>query len=141
MTIAELNDEVAGLQEAANRALRAGDPRGAVEHFQRAVALAPQRLDLWMGLAASQRAIGATVAALNAVNGALEREPRFFPALLMKGSLLDAMGRTAEAAKMYGVVVQLAPPAAELNRIDPARPGARRRGPPRLQPLADRGPR
>jgi aspartyl/asparaginyl beta-hydroxylase (cupin superfamily) len=115
MTIAEVNHEVAALQEAANRALRAADPRGAGEHFQRAVALAPERLDLWMGLAASQRAIGSTVAALNAVNGALEREPRFFPALLMKGSLLDAMGRTAEAAKMYGVAVQLAPPAADLN--------------------------
>ncbi len=115
MTIEATGDQVAALQDAANRALRAADPQGASELFQRAVAVAPERLDLWMGLAASQRALGAPIAALNAVNGALEREPRFFPALLMKGSLLDAMGRTAEAAKLYGVVIQLAPPAADLN--------------------------
>jgi aspartate beta-hydroxylase len=115
MTIAELNDEVAALQEAANQALRAADPGGAREHFQRAIALAPERLDLWMGLAASQRAVGDGVGALSAVDGALAVEPRFFPALLMKGSLLETLGRASEAAKMYGVAVQLAPPPASLN--------------------------
>ncbi|HEY1560817.1 MAG TPA: aspartyl/asparaginyl beta-hydroxylase domain-containing protein [Caulobacteraceae bacterium] len=76
--------------------------------------MAPERLDLWMGLAASQRGAGELVAAVASVDGALAIEPRFFPALLMKGSLLDALGRTAEAAKLYGVAVQLAPPPERL---------------------------
>jgi len=115
MTIEAASDQAAALQAAANRALRAADPHGASELFQRAVAVAPERLDLWMGLAASQRGAGDLVAALASVNSGLAREPRSFPALLMKGSLLDALGRAADAAKIYGVAVELAPPAATLN--------------------------
>lgn len=115
MTIEATGDQVAALQDAANRALRAADPQGASALFQRAVAVAPGRLDLWMGLAASQRGAGDLVAALAAVDSGLAQEPRSFPALLMKGSLLDALGRAAEAAKVYGVAVQLAPPANTLN--------------------------
>jgi aspartyl/asparaginyl beta-hydroxylase (cupin superfamily) len=115
MTIETAGGEVAALQDAANRALRAADPQGASALFQRAVAVAPDRLDLWMGLAASQRGAGDIVAALASVDSALAQEPRSFPALLMKGSLLDALGRAAEAAKIYGVAVQLAPPKSNLN--------------------------
>jgi aspartyl/asparaginyl beta-hydroxylase (cupin superfamily) len=115
MTTDTARDDAVALQDAANRALRAGDPKGASELFRRAVVIAPQRLDLWMGLAASQRGAGDPVAALASVQSALAREPRSFPALLMKASLLDALGRAAEAAKVYGVAVQLAPPLGSLN--------------------------
>jgi aspartyl/asparaginyl beta-hydroxylase (cupin superfamily) len=115
MTIDAASDHVAALQDAATRALRAANPRAAAALFQRALAEAPERLDLWMGLAASQRGAGDIVAALASIDSALEREPRSFPALLMKGSLLEAIGRAAEAAKIYGVAVKLAPPATSLN--------------------------
>jgi aspartyl/asparaginyl beta-hydroxylase (cupin superfamily) len=115
MTIEATSETVPALQEAANRALRAADPRAAAALFQRALAAAPGRLDLWMGLAASQRGASDVVGALNSVNSALQLEPRSFPALLMKGSLLEALGRTSEAAKIYGVAAQLAPPADSLN--------------------------
>src|SRR5580704_7145005 len=100
MTNAAAAEAVAKLQDAGNKALVAGNPRAAADFLQQALALAPDRLDLWMGLAASQRRAGDLVAAVASVDGALEQEPRFFPALLMKGSLLDALGRTADAAKL-----------------------------------------
>ena len=119
MTNADSAEAVSKLQDAGNKALVAGNPRAAADLLQQALALAPDRLDLWMGLAASQRRAGDLVAAVASVDGALEQEPRFFPALLMKGSLLDALGRTADAAKLYGVVLRLAPPASSLS--DPTR--------------------
>ena len=80
MTNADRTGAVAALQEAGNRALLRGDPRAAADLLQRALTLAPERLDLWMGLAASQRGAGDLVAAIASVDGALAQEPRFFPA-------------------------------------------------------------
>ncbi|HXV01774.1 MAG TPA: aspartyl/asparaginyl beta-hydroxylase domain-containing protein [Caulobacteraceae bacterium] len=109
------NPRVARLEEEAITALRAADPHTAREHFQRALALAPRRLDLWMGLAASQRAAGDQVAALTSIGSALQCERLFFPALLMKGSLLEALGRHAAAASAYGVAIQNAPPPGTMS--------------------------
>ena len=106
---------VEALKEAADQALRRRDTAEARRSFERALNLAPRRLDLWMGLAASQRAAGDTAAALASVGGALAVEPRFFPALLMKGSLLEALGRDKEAATTYGAAAKLAPPEASLT--------------------------
>jgi len=106
---------VEALKEAADQALRRRDTAEARRSFERALALAPRRLDLWMGLAASQRAGGDAEAALASVGGALAVEPRFFPALLMRGSLLEALGRDKEAATTYGAAVKLSPPEASLT--------------------------
>jgi aspartate beta-hydroxylase len=108
------NEALNSLKDGADRALRSADPRAARELFQRAVDLAPARVDLWMGLAASQRALGDLAGALAAAEGALAQEPRFFPALLMKASLLEALGEARQAAMVYGVAIKLAPPAASL---------------------------
>ena len=108
------NEGLNSLKDGADRALRNADPRSARELFQRAVDLAPGRVDLWMGLAASQRALGDLAGALAATEGALVQEPRFFPALLMKGTLLEALGEDRQAAVVYGVAAKLAPPAATL---------------------------
>jgi aspartyl/asparaginyl beta-hydroxylase (cupin superfamily) len=62
-----------------------------------------------MGLAACERVIGDFGAALSAVDGALSAQPRLFPALLMKGSLLEALDMMKPAAKVYGTAVKLAP--------------------------------
>ena len=108
------NEALSSLKDGADRALRSADPRAARELFQRAIDLAPARVDLWMGLAASQRALGDLVGALAAAEGALAQEPRFFPALLMKGTLLEALGERRQAAMVYGVAAKLAPPPAAL---------------------------
>jgi aspartate beta-hydroxylase len=101
---------VAALKDRADGALLRGDPRAARELFQRATELAPGRIDLWMGLAACERSLGDPAAALAAVEGALKGEPRLFPALLMKGALLEQLGLEAPAAAIYGTAIDLAPP-------------------------------
>lgn len=105
----------AALKERADQALRRADPAGAKVLFEQAAALTPERADIWLGLAASRRVLGDHGGALEAVEGALTVEPRSFPALLMKGSLLEAMGKKTEAAILYGTVVRLAPPASQLG--------------------------
>jgi aspartyl/asparaginyl beta-hydroxylase (cupin superfamily) len=109
-----VNEALISLKDRADRALRNADPRTAQELFLLAVDQAPARLDLWMGLAASRRALGDLGGAVLAVEGALAQEPRFFPALLMKGSLLEALGESRAAAAAYGIAAQLAPSAASM---------------------------
>jgi aspartyl/asparaginyl beta-hydroxylase (cupin superfamily) len=108
MTTATI-DAIADLKTAADRAMARADPRVARDLFERAVALAPGRLDILIGLAACRRALGEAEASLGAVEAALAVDPRFFPALLMRGSLLESMGRTKQAAKAYGTALLLAP--------------------------------
>jgi aspartyl/asparaginyl beta-hydroxylase (cupin superfamily) len=115
MPAGDQDTDAVALKEAADRALRNADPRAAAELFQRAVALAPRRVDLWLGLSASRRAIGDEPASLAAVNEALAIEPRMLPALLMKGALLEAMGLTRQAAVAHADALRLAPAAETLN--------------------------
>jgi aspartate beta-hydroxylase len=104
------------LRLSADRAAAGGDLKGARALLERAAALAPARVDLWMGLAACCRGLGDLAAAAAAVEGALRADPRNFMALLMKGSLLDRAGQTRAAAHAYGVALTQAPPD---ERIDP----------------------
>ncbi len=114
MAAADPINALAALKESADQALRRADPAGARILFEQAVVLAPGRVEVWLGLAASRRALGDHAGALEAVEGALVAEPRSFPALLMKGSLLEAMGQKTQAAILYGIVVRMAPPAGQL---------------------------
>jgi aspartate beta-hydroxylase len=102
------------LKTAGDRAMRAGDPRSAAKSFERALALTPGRLELWIGLAACRRATGDAIGALTAINRGLAIEPRCFPAMLMKGSMLESEGMSNSAAITYGHAIQLAPPEAEM---------------------------
>jgi aspartyl/asparaginyl beta-hydroxylase (cupin superfamily) len=95
--------------------MRAGDPRTARERFVRALALTPDRLDLWMGLAACQRALNEPMSSLASLEKALAIEPRFFPALLMKGSLLEAAGQPREAELAFDAAIKVAPPDSTLG--------------------------
>jgi aspartyl/asparaginyl beta-hydroxylase (cupin superfamily) len=104
----------AGLKESADRALRGADPAAAAELFRRALDLAPGRIDLWMGLAASRRAQGDAAASLAAIDGALGLDPRLVPALLMKGSLLESLGEIGPAVGVYAEALKLVPPRANL---------------------------
>jgi aspartyl/asparaginyl beta-hydroxylase (cupin superfamily) len=119
MAAADPVNALAMLKASADEALRRADPAAAKPLFEQAAVLAPGRVDVWLGLAASRRALGDPAGALEAVEGALTAEPRSFPALLMKGSLLEALGKEIQAAILYGIVVRLAPPAGQL--AEPAR--------------------
>jgi aspartate beta-hydroxylase len=102
------------LKAAADRAMVGGDPATARGLLRQAVALAPQRLDLWLGLAACERALGDQNAALGAAEAALKVDPRSFPALLMRASLLERMGAPHGAGAAYGVALTQAPPDAQM---------------------------
>lgn len=119
MVAVEPSSVVAALKESADRALRGANPTAAREQFLRAIELAPRRIDLWMGLAASQRAIGDLESALEAADRALALEPRLFPALLMKGSLLEALGLHRRAATVYDAAIKVSP--APESLAEPAR--------------------
>src|SRR5471030_1187761 len=110
-------DAVADLKAAADRAMARADPRTAKDLFERALALAPApgRVDLWIGLAACRRVLGEPEASLAAVDGALSVNPRFFPALLMKASLLESLGYEKQAAMAYKTALLLAPAPETVN--------------------------
>jgi aspartate beta-hydroxylase len=103
------NNAIADLKAAADRAMAGADLQTARGLFERALVLAPGRVDLWIGLAACRRALGEPEASMAAVDGALGVDPRFFPALLMKASLLESLGHEKQAAMAYGTALLLAP--------------------------------
>lgn len=119
MTRGEIDRRAGVLKDSADRMVMRGDPRGASAEFRNALALAPGRLDLWLGLAACERASGNPKESLKAVESALGVDPRCFSALLMKGSLLEAIANARLAAVTYGVALSLAP--AEDGLPEPTR--------------------
>jgi len=90
--------------------MAAKDFRRAAELLGRAAALEPSRLDLWLARAAALRAISDLEGALEALHGALVAQPRSFPALLMKASLMERLGAPHGAGAAYGVALTQAPP-------------------------------
>ncbi len=70
-----------------------------------ALLLDTSSLPAWMNLAAVKRAQGDLAAAMKAVDKAREIDQLYFPALLMRGSLYEAMGKTKHAAYAYIVAV------------------------------------
>ena len=100
---------------AAMRAMAAGDFHSAREILRRALEAHGDRPPLWLNLAACQRALGETDAALESVETALRFQPRSFRALLMKASLLEKKGQVRQAASLYGAATGLAPPEDTLD--------------------------
>lgn len=70
---------------------------------------------LWLNLAATCRATADLPAAQTALEQALRVEPRYFPALLMKATLIEREGRAREAAQAFGIALTQAPPDARLD--------------------------
>jgi len=119
MTVTPAEADVAALKAGADRAMARADFRGAAELLGQAAALAPRRLDLWLARAAALRAAGDLEAALSALDQALVADPRSFPALLMKASLMERLGAPHGAGAAYATALSLAPP-------DDAMPGQMR---------------
>ena len=110
MTVTPAEPDVAALKTGADRAMARADFRAAAELLGRATALAPRRLDLWLARAAALRAAGDLQTALGAIEAALVADPRSFPALLMKASLMERLGAPHGAGAAYGTALTQAPP-------------------------------
>ncbi len=98
------------LLQAAERALRGGDARAALELLRQAEALAPGDAAVKMQLALAMRASGDFAGALRAIEAALVIDPYLLMALLSKGLLLEKLGRPREAAAAYRNALKAAPP-------------------------------
>ncbi|WP_174299536.1 aspartyl/asparaginyl beta-hydroxylase domain-containing protein [Caulobacter sp. S45] len=109
MSGADTPSTIATLERRAAEAMRRRDFTSAVRELQGAAEQAPGRLELWLALAAAHRASGELSAALRAVDRALQREPRAFPALLMRASLLERIEGVRAAAPVYGAALLQAP--------------------------------
>ncbi|HWA62686.1 MAG TPA: aspartyl/asparaginyl beta-hydroxylase domain-containing protein [Caulobacteraceae bacterium] len=109
-----MDQRVETLREEADRAAAAGSLQSARDLLEQAVTLERGDLALWMSLAACRRGLGDLMGALEAVETALALDPRSFLALLMRGSLLERLGRKRVAGAVYRVVCDLAPAADTL---------------------------
>jgi aspartyl/asparaginyl beta-hydroxylase (cupin superfamily) len=115
----------AELVKDADRAAATRDLARAATLLEQAAALSPDDLSLWMRIAAIRRAGGKAREALDAVHRALAISPRDFTALLMRASLLQALGAPG-AGEAWGHALaqkpekdlppQLAPVAEEAER-------------------------
>ena len=103
------------LNTPALRAIAASDPGRALDILRRALEFDPKNLGTWLNYAALLRRNGQADAALDAINHALDVEPRSFHGLLMKGSILDSQGDLPNAGRTYAVALVFAPPEAELD--------------------------
>jgi len=122
----------AALQDAANRnqaamrAMAAGDMAGAEAALLQAVAVAPGFLPAWLNMAAIRRQRNDIDGAFEAIRQALIIDGRNFGALLMSATMLEQEGRHVPAALAYGAALANAPPdesldAATLQAVQRAR--------------------
>jgi aspartate beta-hydroxylase len=97
--------------------MRAGRPSEARAILEAGLAGGTGDVSLWLNLAGACRALNDVPAAFAAVEGALRVEPRSFPALLMKASLLEREGEMTQAGIGYGLALTQAP---APEKLDPA---------------------
>lgn len=98
------------LEAEADRAAARGDVGSARRLLEQATKLDPSRAEPWLKLTAMCRAAGDLPAALESVSGALTLDPLGFLPLLLKGSVLEAMGREEQAGETYGYALAQIPP-------------------------------
>lgn len=91
--------------------------RGAAEQahalFVRATSGDPKHPTLWANLASSLKALGRRAEEMDAIEKALELEPRHLSALLQKGAYLEETGGR-NAARVYRSALECIPPGAEV---------------------------
>ena len=103
------------LHRAADQALARGDIEGALALLEEYVAHDPADFGAWIKLATLRRRTGALDFALEAVNTALDLRANEFLALLLKGSLLEALTDAGRAAEIYQAALFHAPDEARLT--------------------------
>jgi aspartate beta-hydroxylase len=110
-----MNDEATRANQAALRAMAAGNMAAARAELEGALARHRGDLRLWLNLAVVRRQLRDIEGAFQALREALAIDNRNFPALLMQAALLDKLGRGKDAAAAYGIALVQAPPDAELD--------------------------
>ncbi|MCC7198772.1 MAG: aspartyl/asparaginyl beta-hydroxylase domain-containing protein [Gammaproteobacteria bacterium] len=110
-----MNDDTKQANQAAVRAMSAGDLATAQAILVTAVTRDPRSLTSWLNLAAVRRQLNDLNGAYEALRQALTLDPRNFPALLMVASLLEREGNAKAAAAAYGIALVQAPPDSMLN--------------------------
>ena len=110
-----MNDEATRANQAALRAMAAGNMAAARAELEGALARHRGDLRLWLNLAVVRRQLRDIDGAFQALREALAIDNRNFPALLMQAALLDKLGCGKDAATAYGIALVQAPPDAELD--------------------------
>jgi aspartyl/asparaginyl beta-hydroxylase (cupin superfamily) len=112
---ATAGQEAARQNQAALRAMAAGDLAGAETALQQALRIDNRNLSAWLNLAAVRRQRKDVNGAFNAIQQVLTLDPRSFPALLMSATMLESEGRAVPAALAYGAALAYAPPDDRLD--------------------------
>src|SRR6202795_413910 len=99
--LARAPDQPIVLNAAGSHMMRSGDARRARELYERAISLDGGSKVLWLNLATACRSLGDQKAEGAALERALGVEPRYVPALLQKGELMERLGNRKAAAMVY----------------------------------------
>ena len=102
------------LNELGVRMMAREAPDQALALFQRATAANPNQPAVWANLASSLKALGRRSDELDAINKALQLEPRHLSALLQKAAYFEDRGETRSAARTYRDVLACIPPGAQV---------------------------
>jgi aspartyl/asparaginyl beta-hydroxylase (cupin superfamily) len=102
--------EAPAANQAAMRAMAAGDFASAEAALLQGLARDRGNLSAWLNLAAVRRQRQNIDGAFEALREALTLDARDFRALLMSATLLEQIGQTKQAASAYGVALIEAPP-------------------------------
>ena len=97
--------------------LGSGDAASARAALERAVAVDPGSVTLWMNLATALRALGAREAEAKALESVLRLEPRHLVALLQKGQLQEDQGQHKAAARTFQNALQTLTPQTQLPNV------------------------
>ena len=89
-------------------ALRGGDAKAALEHFQAIAGAGRADATVWLAIAMATRSLDDGAGHLAALGEALALEPRNMRALMMKGDYYAARDDHRAAQSFYGAVVKLA---------------------------------
>jgi aspartyl/asparaginyl beta-hydroxylase (cupin superfamily) len=103
------------LNVAGMRALASGDAGTARALLERAAGIDPAPL-LWVNVALAHRELGDPSAERDALEKALEIDPRYFPALLQKARLFERQGKLKAASYMYHAFLNCLPSGAQPPR-------------------------
>lgn len=97
------------------RTLAAGDARAAAQLLKRATLAAPKDALIPLALAVALRTAGDTAGELAAYDQALSADPYCYPALLSKAAVLERLGKTRTAARIYADALKVTPPETRLS--------------------------
>jgi aspartyl/asparaginyl beta-hydroxylase (cupin superfamily) len=105
MALARAPQQPLVLNAAGGHMHRVGNAARARELFERAIAIDGRSRVLWLNLAGACRTLGDSRSEEVALEKALGIEPRYVPALLQKGELMERLGKSKAAAIVYRAVL------------------------------------